>query len=185
MIKTKLNRKRFSMYEQHVAKWKNCQQCSLSEYRTQVVLARGKVPAEILFIGEAPGASEDIIGQPFIGPAGRLLDHIIDRAVDAQYDYALTNLVGCIPKDSDNDKGEPPKEAILACRDRLLEFIEICQPKLIVSVGLLSKKFTPGEIRPIISITHPAAILRMDVSQQTLAIKRCVVTIEDAISLYL
>ena len=175
-----------SLYKRHVAKWENCDKCLLCKHRTRVVIARGKVPAEILFIGEAPGVSEDVIGLPFVGPAGRLLDHFIDRAIDGQHDYALTNLVCCLPKTDAKDKEEPPKEAIVACKDRLMEFIKLCQPDLIVCVGTLPRKHVPKlEGINYTAITHPAAILRMDASQQPLAIKRCIVTIEDAISLYL
>jgi DNA polymerase len=175
-----------TQYDNHKTKWIDCQECLLCKCRTNVVIARGKIPSDILFIGEAPGDSEDVIGKPFVGPAGRLLDHIIEQSLDGQHDYTMTNIVCCIPKDVGNAKGEPPKEAILACRPRLLEFIEICQPKLIVTVGLLSSKFLPilDNIRKI-GITHPAAILRMDASQQSLAIKRCVVAVEDAVAAYL
>jgi DNA polymerase len=158
----------------------------LCKHRTRVVVARGKIPAEILFIGEAPGTSEDVIGLPFVGPAGRLLDHFTNRAINNRHDYALTNLVCCLPKTDAKDKEEPPKEAIVACKDRLTEFIKLCQPTLIVCVGTLPRKHVPKlEGINYAAITHPAAILRMDASQQPLAIKRCIVTIEDAISLYL
>ena len=85
-----------------------------------------------------------------------------------------------------NAKGEPPKEAILACRQRLLEFIKICQPKLIVTVGLLPQKHLPTTVGIArVGIIHPASILRMDASQQGLAIKRCIVAVEDAVVRYL
>ena len=175
-----------SQYEDHRAKWIDCQKCLLCKCRTNVVLTRGKIPSDILFVGEAPGDSEDVIGKPFVGPAGRLLDYIIERSLDGQYDYAMTNVVCCIPKDVGNAKGEPPKEAILACQPRLLEFIEICQPKLIIAVGLLPAKFVPNPNKSArLNLIHPAAILRMDASQQSLAIKRCVVAVEDAAAAYL
>jgi len=173
-------------YQQHVSRWKNCCKCLLHEHRHKVVIARGKVPAEILFLGEAPGDSEDVIGLPFTGPAGKLLDHIIKLGLDGQYDYAITNLVCCIPKDASNSKGEPPKESIIACRPRLTEFIDLCHPRLIIAVGTLSQRNCPtvdGVARA--NILHPAAILRMDASQQSLAIKRCIVTVESAAATYL
>lgn len=178
--------KRFSVFQQHTTKWRDCDRCLLSKCRNRIVMARGRIPAQILFVGEAPGDSEDVVGLPFVGPAGRLLDHVIERSLDGQYDYAITNLVCCLPKDVSNAKGEPPKEAITACRPRLLEFIGICKPRLIVTVGLLAQKHTPNlEGVARVGITHPAAILRMDASQQPLAIKRCVVAVEDAIANYL
>lgn len=174
-------------YERHVRRWQECRKCSLCEKRQRVVLARGRVPCDVLFVGEAPGQSEDVIGLPFVGPAGKLLDEIIDQGLDGQYDYALTNLVCCIPLDENGSKvTEPPKEAILACSDRLQEFVTICRPKVIVCVGSLSAKWIEKNFgyrisNLFVSITHPAAILRMDVSQRGLAIQRAVVTLQDSV----
>ena len=175
-----------SAFREHVDRWKNCKSCYLREHRKNVVLARGVVPADVLFIGEAPGDSEDVVGIPFTGPAGRLLDDIIVASLDDEQDCAMTNLVCCIPKDPGNIKGEPPKEAILACRPRLLEFVDICHPKIIVCVGQLAQRWV-SEMRGIAqtAITHPAAILRMEPAQKPLAIKRCVVAIRDAAEAYL
>lgn len=171
-------------YAEHKAKWSGCTLCPLSRERTRVVLARGKIPSPILFIGEAPGDSEDVIGKPFVGPAGQLLDSIIEQAIDGQYDYALTNLVACIPK-FDGTKGEPEKEHIEACRERLLEFIEMAKPRLLVLVGTLASKWVPtsSEVRDIarIRIPHPAFILRMNIAARPLEIKRAVATIAEAI----
>lgn len=66
---------------EHVEKWRDCMRCPLSEQRSNIVLARGTVPCDVLFVGEAPGASEDALGQPFVGPAGHLLDQVIERAL--------------------------------------------------------------------------------------------------------
>lgn len=65
----------------HVEKWKDCQRCPLAQQRSNIVLARGTVPCDVLFIGEAPGASEDALGLPFVGPAGHLLNQIIERVL--------------------------------------------------------------------------------------------------------
>ncbi len=153
-------------------------------------MARGKIPCDLLFMGEAPGASEDVLGIPFIGPAGQLLDQIIDDAVDNHFEFrdpgtriAFTNLIACIPKGEDGKKaGEPERGHIEACQSRLREFIEIAKPCAIVCVGLHSEKWIPKVWKgKTISIIHPAAIMRMDVSQQALAIQRCVVRISDVI----
>ncbi len=173
-------------YQQHKQQWQACRKCSLCFRRSKVVFARGILPAPILFIGEAPGKSEDVIGKPFIGPAGKLLDRIIERAIDGQYDYVLTNLVCCIPKDSKGDKlGDPPDVSIKACAPRLREFAGLCKPELIVLVGKLPAKWVPrllkfGNTRTV-EIIHPAAILRMDVSQKGLAVQRSIVRLSDAV----
>lgn len=69
-----------SPYQQLVEDWKACTRCYLHLGRRKVVLARGQIPAEVLFVGEAPGEAEDTLGKPFKGPAGQLLDHIIRRS---------------------------------------------------------------------------------------------------------
>lgn len=150
-------------------------------------MARGTVPADVLFIGEAPGASEDVIGKPFIGPAGILLDRIIqETGLDIDVTLAFTNLIACIPKGEDGNKiAEPTEEHIHNCETRLREFIIIAKPKAIVFVGKLADKYGDqyldcyGVKIETCSIIHPAAILRMDVSKQGLAIQRAVVAIED------
>jgi uracil-DNA glycosylase len=174
-----------SLFREYVDRWKSCKMCLLCEKRKRVVIARGSIPADVLFIGEAPGDSEDVVGMPFVGPAGRLLEDIISDSL-GDSTYAMTNLVCCIPKDAGSAKGEPPKEAILACRPRLLEFVKLCQPDVIVCVGQLAQRWVPeiGGI-PQTAITHPAAILRMELAQKPLAVKRCVVAIRDAAEAYL
>lgn len=150
-------------------------------------LVRGTLPADILFIGEAPGPSENAIGKPFVGPAGTLLDSIISQALaETSITYCLTNLVGCIPLDEDGDKWtEPPEEAIRACAPRLQELAELAKPRLIVCVGALAAKWKdrviPHRQARSITITHPAAILRMNVAMQGLAVQKCVVAIANAV----
>jgi len=140
----------------------------------------------VLFCGEAPGVSEDVIGRPFIGPAGKLLDRIIDQAFgEVQPTYCLTNLVCCFPREAKREgTNEPPKKAIEACRPRLLELIQMCNPRLIVAAGDLARKhlMAGGMLkgRAFCSITHPSAILRADITQQGLMAQRAIVTIADA-----
>ncbi len=174
-------------YQKHKKRWSNCKKCELHQHRKRVVLARGKIPCDVLFVGEAPGASEDVLGRPFVGPAGKLLDQIIERSLNGQWNYALTNLVACIPLDENGRKiGEPPLKCIKACALRLVDFCSLCKPRLVVAVGKLAKNeihelFFSEEVADWVSITHPAAILRMDISQRGLAVRRCIVTISDAV----
>ena len=186
---------KLSPYQVHAANWIHCTRCPLHRTRKKVVLARGKVPADVLFIGEAPGESEDVLGSPFIGPAGKLLDSFIEAAQVGLYaegesplKLCWTNLVGCIPKEfnAQRKKVEPLPAEIAACWPRLDEFIELVSPQLIIAVGELSekqavaqnwKKRTRVGVRAII---HPAAILRMGVEQKGLVVQRCIVNIRDA-----
>lgn len=193
-------------FQKHVLKWKNCQRCDLCHGRTQVVIARGQLPCDILFIGEAPGISEDVLGQPFKGPAGKLMDQIINRAFPGHIELAedgwtenwilevriaFTNLVGCFPKEQKEEGiNEPPDEAIKACAPRLQEIVKLADPKLIVCVGNLSRDWLDtkwkGHIKlhceiPMVAVTHPAAILRGNIAAQSLLIQKSVITIQNAV----
>lgn len=174
-------------FKEHRIKWNNCQGCHLCKTRKHVVLARGSIPCDILLCGEAPGASEDVLGQPFTGPAGMLLDKIVERATKGrQIKFAFTNLVACIPLGDDGKKtGEPSLESIEACSERLEEFYGLSSPKAIICVGKLAYEHMQGYndgIMPFAMITHPAAILRAELSQQGLMCQNSVVTISDVIS---
>jgi uracil-DNA glycosylase len=123
-----------------------------------------------------------VLGIPFIGPAGKLLDYIVETAVDGQYSCAWTNLIACLPLGDDGEKtAQPSSESIKACSTRLHEFITMCHPRLIVYVGALSAKHAKDYGAKTIQITHPAAILRSDISQRSLAIQRSIVQISDAL----
>lgn len=173
-------------YRQHKKAWKDCKRCALHKRRTNVVLLRGKIPCDVLFVGEAPGVSEDVLGVPFIGPAGKLLDRIIVNTKEyyGNTRIAFTNLVACVPKDSEGNKTEEPKHSsILRCAGRLQQIIEIADPQTIIAVGKLAKKYIIDKPtfplqRNAISVIHPAAILRLDVSQQSLAVHRVVVQLQ-------
>lgn len=194
----------------HQERWKNCTLCPLHERRRKIVLLKGSIPADILFIGEAPSASENAIGVPFTGPAGHLLDHIVKSTLDkcgSEVDtggcdpsgrwvsvwqpldvrIAYTNLIACIPKDETGNKvGEPTKECIHACSPRLEEVFKLCRPALCVCVGQFAEKwvgtlFGFSDATDFTHITHPAAILRADVSQQQLFIQRAIITLSDAV----
>lgn len=177
-----------SAWTDHVAKWKDCQRCPLAQQRSNIVLARGQVPCDVLFVGEAPGASEDALGQPFKGPAGQLLDQVIEHSVSEGIRYALTNLVACFPAEAKaRGDNEPEPEEIAACRPRLLEFIRIARPKLIVCVGRLASDFIGhdayGKVdgARIVDIVHPAAILRMPLAQKGYAVQKAIVTVRNAV----
>lgn len=187
-------------FERHRLKWNDCTACPLCEGRQKVVLFRGQIPCDVMMIGEAPGASEDVLGSPFIGPAGHLLDEIIKTADQSRFadfedwnDHAslrvgFSNLVACIPLGDDGNKvKEPPDEAIKACSSRLEEMLMMCKPKLVVCVGKLPWKWLPKLFgvsqwtdRELITIAHPAYLLKLDPSQYGLALHQAVVTLADA-----
>lgn len=176
-------------WTEHVEKWRDCQLCPLAAQRANIVLARGTVPCDVLFVGEAPGASEDALGLPFVGPAGQLLDQIIQYAVPANITYALTNLVCCFPAEAKaRGENEPELAEIKACRPRLREFIALCRPKLVVCVGVLSGDNighdSYGRVAgaAVVQIDHPAWMLRMPRAQKGMAVQRAVVILRGAVT---
>ncbi len=193
-------------YQRLVGAWTNCGRCDLCLHRRQVVMARGTVPARIVFVAEAPGMSEDVEGSPLVGPAGQLLNRQINMAlldlgivrerlpkiIDyppniAELSMAFFNLVGCMPKDDTGRKrGEPYPYEIAACWPRLDTFLNICKPELIVAVGDLAEKQARlqkwNERAAVTSITHPAAILREDVTRRGLTHQRMIAILSDAFS---
>lgn len=189
----------------HVEKWRECRLCPLAEQRNRICIARGTIPATVLFLGEAPGASEDAIGLPFVGPAGQLLDNetesrpgIVQRALPCHLEWseqkrtnvwvmdiavAFVNLVCCFPREAKAaGDSEPTHEEILACRPRLEEFIRLAQPKLVVTVGSLATGYYRWDgVTRTIDIVHPAAILRMPLAQKQMAAQKTVVVLRNTV----
>ena len=137
----------------------------------------------MLFCGEAPGASEDALGQPFVGPAGKLLDQIIERSLPPTVTHVLTNLVCCFPKEAKaSGENEPHTAEIRACRPRLIEFVNLARPRLIVCVGALAADHVDhADTVRCADIVHPAAILRMPLAQKQMAVQRAIVVIRNAV----
>jgi uracil-DNA glycosylase len=187
-------------YAKHKADWLGCTRCQLADRRTKVVLVRGKLPCDILFVGEAPGESEDVLGSPFVGPAGQLLDQIVGGVMDNWLSgtdgghslrWAFTNLVGCIPHNEQGNKYDVPKAAIQQCRPRLIQLCSLARPKLVVQVGALAEKHWDAKLWDIhlpkldkpqfVRIDHPAFILRAGIQDRGLLIQKCEATLEDAV----
>lgn len=127
-------------WQKFVDKWKDCQACPLHETRRHIVLGRGTVPSQLVFVGEAPGASEDVLGLPFVGPAGKLLDRVMERAfaqVGRVPTFSIVNLLCCFPRGEDGKKSrKPADQEVRACSPRLVEFMALADPRLIVCVGV-------------------------------------------------
>ena len=169
-------------WNEHVDKWKDCQRCPLAQQRGRICLARGSLPADVVFVGEAPGMSEDAIGEPFTGPAGRILDDIIARALPRGVSFVMTNLVACFPREAKSrGDNQPERGEILECRPRVVEFVNLARPRLIVRVGKLVQTYLAfdNSIR-YCDIEHPASIIRMPIVKQGYAAQTCVVQIVTA-----
>ena len=150
----------------------SCTRCGLCETRRNVVFGVGNRNADILFIGEGPGEQEDLQGQPFVGPAGKLLDDMLSIIdLDRNENCYIANIVKCRPPHN-RDPLETEQDA---CIDFLKEQITLIQPKIIVCLGRISAMRL---IRPDYRITrehgqwvqqngiwmtaiyHPSALLR-------------------------
>lgn len=112
----------------------SCQRCGLCQTRTNVVFGVGPTDTKILFVGEGPGAQEDLQGEPFVGAAGKLLDDmlsIIDLGRDNCY---IANIVKCRPPQNRDPKPEEQD----ACIDFLYRQIALLEPKIIVCLGRIA-----------------------------------------------
>jgi len=152
-------------------KIKHCTKCSLGKTRTNFVFGSGNPNADIMFIGEAPGADEDLQGLPFVGRAGQLLNKLLKVVGLEREEVYICNILKCRPP---NNRKPLPSEIEL-CKPYLLKQIELVKPKVIVALGataiegLLNLKKKMGELRgkiihfnkiPVIITYHPAALLR-------------------------
>ncbi|HEY2569319.1 MAG TPA: uracil-DNA glycosylase [Candidatus Udaeobacter sp.] len=155
-----------------------CTKCAhLARSRTQTVFGVGNPDAEIMFVGEAPGADEDRQGEPFVGRAGQLLTKIIKAMGFAREDVYIANILKCrpdMPAGSFGNRAPTPAEMQM-CRPYLIEQINIIQPKVMVALGavavegLLGPRGTMRELRgrwhsyqdtPLMITYHPAYLLR-------------------------
>ncbi len=112
--------------------YKTCSKCpSLCRSRSQVVFGSGNPNAEVLFVGEAPGAEEDKQGIPFCGMSGKILSELLATIRLSREEIFITNTILCRPENNRN----PAKEEVENCRQRLDKLISIMKPKVIVTIG--------------------------------------------------
>lgn len=142
----------------------DCKKCGLHRFRRKVVPGRGMLPADILFIGEAPGKSEDMLGEAFVGAAGHLLDKMMEAAwklSETQHrpTYYITNTVLCRPCSSKNgDNREPNREEVLACTPNVMQIINRVNQKEVVCLGRISERYFKSEFPEYTQIMHPSRI---------------------------
>ena len=155
----------------------SCTRCGLCETRRNVVFGVGNEKADVMFVGEGPGEQEDIQGEPFVGPAGKLLDDMLSIIdLDRRNNIYIANIVKCRPP-RNRDPLETEQDA---CIGYLQNQIALVQPKIIVCLGRISAKRLIDEDYRITrqhgqwvqkngiwmtAIYHPSALLR-DVSKR-------------------
>ena len=150
-----------------------CVRCRLATGRRTVVFGTGNADAELMFIGEGPGAEEDRQGLPFVGPAGQLLTRIIGAIGLVREQVYIANVVKCRPPGN----RDPQPDEVAACRGFLEEQVRLVAPRVIVALGrvaaqtLLGSEAPVGRLRgewhrvfgvPLRVTYHPAALLRND-----------------------
>ncbi|HBN45179.1 MAG TPA: uracil-DNA glycosylase [Candidatus Marinimicrobia bacterium] len=159
----------FNSFEQEIC---NCKNCPLSRSRTKFVFGVGDPNASLLLVGEAPGAEEDRLGEPFVGRAGKLLDKILTAiGRNRQKDVYICNVLKCRPPNN----RDPLRAEVEECEPYLLHQIRLIKPKLIVALGrvagqtLLNVDKSLKSLRntfhdyhgtPLMVTYHPAALLR-------------------------
>ena len=126
-----------AVYEQA----KNCTRCPLHQTRTTVVFGSGNADADLMFVGEAPGANEDQQGLPFVGQAGKLLSKLLNEIGLDRGDVFICNTVKCRPP---NNRDPHPNE-IESCNEYLRSQVELIQPTVICTLGNFSTKLLRGD----------------------------------------
>lgn len=151
----------------------NCKRCDLYKTRTQTVFGTGNKAAELMIVGEAPGANEDLQGEPFVGRAGKLLTSMLKSINYTREQVYITNIVKSRPPNN----RDPTPEEVAACIPYLQQQIILIQPKLILVVGRIAahhllgintpigqmrgQEYSYGENKiPVLVTYHPAYLLR-------------------------
>ena len=149
----------------------NCQKCKLYKGRTNIVFGVGNKNAEIMFIGEGPGADEDRLGEPFVGRAGKLMNMALEAIGLKREEIYIANIVKCRPPQNRN----PEQDETMACLNYLRNQVILVKPKIIVLLGSVALKNILGKEYKITASRgnwieqkgilymptwHPAALLR-------------------------
>lgn len=151
----------------------SCTLCDLHRTRTQTVFGVGHPAADWLIIGEAPGADEDRVGEPFVGRAGQLLTNMLRAIGLAREEVFIANMLKCRPPNN----RDPQQHELASCRPYLRQQIKFIQPKIILAVGRIAaqsllntdtpigrmrgKKYTYEDTEiPVVATYHPAYLLR-------------------------
>jgi DNA polymerase len=149
----------------------DCQRCKLAKTRRHIVFGTGSAEANLMFVGEAPGADEDAQGEPFVGAAGQLLTKMIKAMGYERSEVYICNILKCRPPQNRN----PEADEIEACEQFLRTQIAVVQPRVIVALGKFAAHFLCGETTPITRLRgnlrtyheipvmptyHPAFLLR-------------------------
>ena len=162
---------------------RSCVACQLHQTRTQVVFGAGNADADLMFVGEAPGANEDRMGLPFVGQAGKLLDRLLGEIGLERRDVFICNTLKCRPPDN----RDPQPHEIATCQGYLFRQLELIEPTVVCTLGNFATKLLRGdttgisrlhgqvEVRTVgpravrlLPLFHPAAALYTPSNLETL-----------------
>jgi uracil-DNA glycosylase len=130
---------------------RGCTNCSLHAHRTNAVIYRGSATPRVVFVGEAPGATEDRWGLPFVGRSGKRLDTAILEAGLGPEEFGILNLIKCRPPQNRFDR-----VAATTCRPYLDRQLELLHPPILVSLGAQAlRSLDPGAPRVLLAAGHP------------------------------
>jgi DNA polymerase len=163
----------------------SCNRCPLYETRTKIVFGSGNADADLMFVGEAPGAEEDRQGLPFVGRAGQLLNQMLEEIGLARDDVFIANVLKSRPPGN----RDPQPSEIEACKPYLFEQVRLIEPRVVCTLGNFSTKLLSGSPTGItrvrgtpqvhelggrtvylLPLFHPAAALRTPSVKETLRV---------------
>lgn len=149
------------------AYWNGCTACPIGTWSHMHVLGGGPRTAKVLMIGEGPGRSEDVLGTPFVGRAGKLLNEMLVDAGTSRDCVFVTNLVACRPSDDPTAPNRAPTEQeITNCEPRLEQLLKLLRPRAVVLIGRVAQLFGNPLLQRLgwqgftLFLIHPAALLR-------------------------
>jgi len=158
-------------WEQLIKDCSDCNRCNLGRTRSNIVIERGSRNAPLMFVGEGPGEQEDLQGKPFVGPAGKLLDLLLDALMFKKDEYYIANIVKCRPPGNRVPLDEEAEKCLPFLRNQVL----LVKPQIIVCLGSTAMKYIIDRDARITKIRgqwierkgfwimptfHPAALLR-------------------------
>jgi DNA polymerase len=143
--------------------WSRCAKCAISGYAKHRVQFRGHLPARIVVVGEAPGKTEDVVGVPFVGRAGKLLDAWL---ADVGCKLAILNLVACRPTSAlGGENRQPTIQEQGTCFFWFRSLLQLAAPRAVILLGKSAREheeyFRPYGALPVLRVPHPAYILRL------------------------
>lgn len=154
-LKPKPEKKSAETLDAYQAEISGCLKCPLGKSRTKFVFGVGNPKARLMFVGEGPGFQEDRKGEPFVGPAGQLLDKILVAMKLSRKDVYIANMVKCHPMiepDQPDKRGNdrpPTQEEMATCYPYLQKQISLIRPKLLCALGSTAAKALLGTETPI------------------------------------